>query len=374
MSNTREYKDIIAFHPGYYIADMIEDMGVTQAEFAIRLGTNTKTLSYLVNGQANVTNDLAKKLSAMTGTSIELWLNLQKSYDQKLIEIQRTKDLDEQASVARAIDYTFFTEVAGLPATRVLSEKVSNLCSWFKVSDLRILLHQDFLINYRTAVRETNEKNIINSRAWVQTAINLSSRIETKPYSSDTLRKHLPELRSMTKQSPDVFIPRMREILADSGVAFVVLPHLKNSGVNGAVKWINDERVILAMNNRRLNADVFWFSFFHEIKHVLQKKTKTVFVNYGDMDQLNINGQMEDDADNFAKNYLIPPSSLRKFAPSQYTSDAEIISFAESIDIHPGIVAGRLQYEKILSQSRCSQLKEKYDFTEIYDRVSGDEA
>ena len=34
MSNTSEYKDIVAFHPGYYIADVIEDMGVSQAEFA----------------------------------------------------------------------------------------------------------------------------------------------------------------------------------------------------------------------------------------------------------------------------------------------------------------------------------------------------
>lgn len=60
MSNTSEYKDIVAFHPGYYIADVIEDMGITQAEFATRLGTNTKTLSYLLNGQANITHGTNK--------------------------------------------------------------------------------------------------------------------------------------------------------------------------------------------------------------------------------------------------------------------------------------------------------------------------
>ena len=26
MSNVKEYKDIVAFHPGYYIADIIDDM------------------------------------------------------------------------------------------------------------------------------------------------------------------------------------------------------------------------------------------------------------------------------------------------------------------------------------------------------------
>ena len=123
MNNISEYKDIVAFHPGYYIADVIEDMGVSQAEFATRLGTNTKTLSYLLNGQANITNDLAKKLSAMMGTSPDVWLNLQNTYDKKLIEIQQAKDFDEQAEIVKLIDYKYFIEVVGLPLTKVMKEK-----------------------------------------------------------------------------------------------------------------------------------------------------------------------------------------------------------------------------------------------------------
>lgn len=87
MSNLIEYKNIVAFHPGYYIADIIEDMGVSQAEFATRMGITAKTLRKLINGQVNISNDLAKKLSVMMGTSPEVWLNLQNTYDQKLMEI-----------------------------------------------------------------------------------------------------------------------------------------------------------------------------------------------------------------------------------------------------------------------------------------------
>ena len=361
MNNISEYKDIVAFHPGYYIADVIEDMGVSQAEFATRLGTNTKTLSYLLNGQANITNDLAKKLSVMMGTSPDVWLNLQNTYDQKLIEIQQAKDFDEQAEIVRLIDYKYFIEVVGLPVTKAIKEKIANLCGWFKVSDLRIMLTPDFLVNYRTGVGNVNEKNIINSRAWIQTAINFSHRIETKPYDAEKLKAYLPELRSMTVQSPEVFMPRMREIFAECGVAFVLLPNLKNSGVNGAVKWINDERVVLAMNNRRLDADIFWFSLFHEIKHVLQRKIKTVFISYGEKEMIEMNEKLEEDADNFATNYLIPASEFRKFAPNKFTSDAEIVAFAKSIGVHPGIVAGRLQHEGILLPNRCSKFKETYD-------------
>ena len=89
MSNVKEYKDIVAFHPGYYIADIIDDMEISQNEFAARMGTTAQTLSKLINGQANISNDLAKKLSVMLGTSVEVWQNLQNTYDQKLIEIQQ---------------------------------------------------------------------------------------------------------------------------------------------------------------------------------------------------------------------------------------------------------------------------------------------
>lgn len=89
MSNVKEYKDIVAFHPGYYIADIIDDMEISQNEFATRMGTTVETLSKLINGQANISNDLATKLSVMIGTSVEVWQNLQNTYDQKLIEIQQ---------------------------------------------------------------------------------------------------------------------------------------------------------------------------------------------------------------------------------------------------------------------------------------------
>ena len=34
MSNYIEYEDQIAFHPGYYIKEIIDDSGLTQEDFA----------------------------------------------------------------------------------------------------------------------------------------------------------------------------------------------------------------------------------------------------------------------------------------------------------------------------------------------------
>ena len=360
MSNIMNYRDIMAFHPGYYVAEIIEDMGVTQAEFAVRMGTTSKTLSQLVNGQANISNDLAQKLSTMLGTSIEFWLNLQTAFDEKVIEINKAKATDEQAEIVAVIDYSYFVKLVNLPVARTVREKIDNLCSFFRIADLRILRQNDFLVNFRTGIATVEDKNVINSRAWLQTALNVAARIETAPFNADKLKAYIPEIRTMTLQDPEVFLPRLREIFSECGVAFVLLPYLKNSGINGAVKWINQDRVVLAMNDRRLNADTFWFSLFHEIKHVLQQKTKTVFVSSSKQEMKAMDEKLEEEADIFAQNTLIPIRDYRQFAPSKYTSDAEIIAFAKKIGIHPGVVAGRLQHDHIIAPNRCSALKQQY--------------
>ena len=277
-----------------------------------------------------------------------------------MIEIQQSKDIDEQAKIVKEMDYKYFVDVVGLPMTRSINDKVANLCKFFRVADLRIMLKPDFLVNFRSSPSCNSEKQIINSRAWIQTAMNISKNIETKPYNAEKLKGYLPELRGMTVKEPEEFLPRMNEIFAECGIAFVLLPHLKNSGVNGAVKWVTEDRVVLAMNNRGLDADKFWFSLFHEIKHVLQQKIKMVFISSTVEEMLDINNNLEIEADKFATNYLISPADYKGFAPSRYTSDDEIVEFAETIGIHPGIVAGRLQHDGIIAQNRCSNLKEKY--------------
>lgn len=350
----------MAFHPGYYVAEIVEDMGITQDEFATRLGTTGKTLSKLISGQIHLSNDLAKKLSAMLGSSVEFWLNLQTAFEEKIIEIERRKEIDEQIEIMTMLDYSFFEKVAKLPATRSIAQKIANLCQYLVISKLDILAKPDFLANFRTGISTVETKNIVSAQAWLQTAINFAKQIKTEPFSAEKLKSYLPEIRNMTVQTPEIFVPRLHNIFAECGVAFVLLPHLKNSGINGVVKWISPNRVVLAMNDRRTYADTFWFSLFHEIKHVLQQKTKTVFLSANSEEMQSIDARLEAEADEFAQNYLIPAKDYYRFAPNKYTSDAQIVAFANTIGIHPGVVVGRLQHDGIIAANRCSCMRDRY--------------
>lgn len=79
-----EYKDLIAFHPGQYIGELIEDYQMTQKEFAENLGVSPKTISKLVKREESVSNEIAQKLEKLTNISMKTWLNLQNAYDVKM--------------------------------------------------------------------------------------------------------------------------------------------------------------------------------------------------------------------------------------------------------------------------------------------------
>lgn len=367
--NKIEYEELIAFHPGYYIKDYIEELGITQEELAKRLQTTPKYVSDLVNGRINLTEEMVLKLSIVFGTSTTMWLNLNKKYIEKKLEIEKRALLDEERELVRKIDYKFWVELGLVKPARVTAEKIMELQRYFKVASLSVLSQRNFLVQYKTSISEVTDVNVINANAWVQTAINIGSDMNVEMFDKKKLYAAISEIRDMTIQNPCDFYPRLKEVLAGCGVALVLLPNLKNCGVNGAVKWLGKDKVILALNDRRKYADTFWFAFFHELGHVFQQRIKVLLVSENKMDELETDDlikKLEMEADVFSQEILIPEDEYLRFIGDNkkgFTSDS-IIAFAKKINILPGIVVGRLQRDQRLSyRTNLNSLKIKYEIS-----------
>ena len=234
MSNYIEYNDKIAFHPGYYIKEIIEESGLSQKDFAKRLDTTPKNLSILVRGEQSLSIDIAMKLSRMLGTSVDYWLNLQKSYDALIAEFESSKELEQERRIFKYFQYTYFRENFGLP-------------------DLP---------------RKTNEQ-IARANAMVQIAINQALKIEAPKFDKKKFEKAVDYALTLTTQHGD-FYPLIRKAFEDAGVIFVILPNLPGSGINGATKKIG-QNVMLMVNDRRFYSDTFWFTLFHEIENAIRR-------------------------------------------------------------------------------------------------------
>jgi HTH-type transcriptional regulator/antitoxin HigA len=79
--------------------------------------------------------------------------------------------------------------------------------------------------------------------------------------------------------------------------------------------------------------------------------------------RLQSTADVEDEANTFAADFLIPPRKFAGFSRQVPFSKARITAFAQEIGIAPGIVVGRLQHDGLLQQSHCNELKRRFEWT-----------
>jgi addiction module HigA family antidote len=68
-------------HPGAFLAELLGELSISQAQLARALGVSAMRVSHLVNGRRPVTAELALRLAQFFGQTPQYWLNLQSRYD-----------------------------------------------------------------------------------------------------------------------------------------------------------------------------------------------------------------------------------------------------------------------------------------------------
>ena len=339
----------IATPPGATIKEQLNDRGISQKEFALRMDMSEKHISKLINGDVQLTPEMSIRLEMVLGVPAKFWNSLEAIYREKLIKAQAENEMDKDEQLVKQFPYNEMAKYGWVPETRNSKEKVINLRKYFEV--VRLTLLQDNRFNniaYRRLA--ITEKSDFALMAWAQEAKIEARKLQTEPINIKRLIEIIPEIRKMTLKKPKEFSLRLSEILAECGIALVFLPHLKGSFLHGA-SFIDGKKIILGLIVRGNDADKFWLSLFHELAHI-------VLGHIGQID-----GTSEEDeknADIWAMDKLIPTDKFNQFIENKSFDEKSVRSFANSIEIAPGIVVARLQKEGYIKHNMLNDLKEQY--------------
>ncbi len=339
----------IATPPGATIREQLVDRGMSQKEFAVRMGLSEKHISRLINGEVQLTPEVAVKLEMVLGVPAKFWNNLEAIYREKIVKAKAENAMEEDLVLVKQFPYSEMAKYGWVPETRNVHDKVINLRKHFEVVELSLIENSQIT---RIACRRLaiTKKSDLALMAWAQEAKIKARSIETSPINVKGLMKCLPEIRKMTLSQPDEFCPRLEEILAGCGIALVFLPHLKGSFLQGAT-FLDGNKIVLGLTARGKDADKFWFSLFHEFAHI-------ILGHIGQVD--GITEQDEADANDWSGEALISTEDFDIFKKSGDYSSESVCRFAGKQGIAPGIVVGRLQNEGIVKYSMLNNLKEHY--------------
>jgi HTH-type transcriptional regulator/antitoxin HigA len=359
MATREEIHSDLAIPPGEYLAEVLEDRGMPQADLARRMGRPAQAINEIVRGTKSLTPETALQLERVVGVTAHIWLGLEAEYRLALARQTDALQLTQETQLLDAFPYPQMVGLGCVAPVRKAEDKVQELRRFFGVASLTQLGH---VPAYAPAFRVgggTRRPSEYGLAAWLHCGHVQAREAEVTPFSEAALRSALPQLRALTFAPAESLAAALRSRLAECGVFFAQFPHFPKTYAHGATFWITPrEKAVVLSSIRGKWADIFWFSLFHELGHILLHGNDT-FVEVQGADRAR--SAAEEEADGFARDTLLSPVDYATFLDGGDLSVPAITAFAKSVAIHPGIVVGRLQHEGRLPTNRCNELRELYE-------------
>lgn len=350
--------------PGDTLIETLEALNMTQVELAERMGRPKKTINEIIQGKTAITAETALQLERVVGVPADFWLRLEQNYRESLARLQDDRSLEEQLPWLRDLPIKSMVKWGWIDKVGNALGQLREVLRFFGVVDKEQyeLLYQEHLIAKQMAFRKSavQESNPHALAAWLRQGEIEAQNIVSQAYDKTSFRQALDTIRSLTTQPLEVFQPKVIELCALAGVAVAFVPDLPRTMACGATRWLSSNKALIQLSLRYKSDDQLWFTFFHEAAHILLHGKNDFF-----LEGVEVQDNKEQEANRWATDFLIPPDRLNEFKqrnPSFKLSKAGIKEFAAELGIAPGIVVGRLQYDKYLPIQNCNGLKVRLDW------------
>ena len=345
-----QYNPQIAFHPGRTLADKLEELGMGPKEFAIRTGKPEKTIIAVLKGASSITPEMAVLFEQVLHIPAHFWLNKQRNYDEFLARQAYEKVLDESSTWVQCFPYKKMVELGWIAPKKSLPEQAQTLLAFFGVSTHlaweAYYLHPKLKVSFRISLAHTKAPHAIS--AWLRQGELQAETVRVGTYVEKKLISSLPLLKALMVDHPQNLFQQIQQICGEAGVKVVHTPCLPQAPIHGCTRWIKDNPLIQLTGRYKRN-DIFWFTFFHEIGHILLHGKKEIFLentNYEGEDK-----QKENEADDFAVKWTFSKQQEQKMVDYGIFTLEDIARFAQSYQTHPAMIIGRLRYRGLVPHS-----------------------
>ncbi|HBR35087.1 MAG TPA: addiction module antidote protein, HigA family [Firmicutes bacterium] len=349
-------------HPGETLKEILEDQNMTQRELAMRADVTEKHISNVVNCQKPISVTFAKKLEYALGIDASFWINLQANYDKELADFKEVNLIsgEELKILTKLKKLTEYSQEIGL--LNPYLEGATLVIEWRKLLNVSSLVRIPEISQvgaYRLAIADNVDPYILF--AWLRVCdLFTQNQQANQELNIDRLKSKLPLIRKLAFKDVDTIRLKLREYFAECGIKFALVKHFPGAPVQGVIKKNNDGSLNLIMTIRRKFADIFWFTLFHEIGHILHGDIVDRLIDY----EFTKN-EVEERADEFAANTLIDPVQYRLLRASGDFSLPHIRQFCSEQNIPTFLLIGRLQRDGHLKYHQYADEKIKYELDTI---------
>jgi len=350
-------RDLI-IHPGETLKELLEDREMSQRELAMRADVTEKHISNVVNCQKPISVTFAKKLEYALGIDASFWINLQANYNKELADFEELNGIsnDELAILKRLKSLVrYMQQIRLLDKETNESIIVIQLRKLLNVSSLKRIPDVSQAGAYRLAATTKTDLYVLFTWLRMCDLITSSHKID-KELDIDKLKGKIPFIKELMSEDVGSIQSRLKAYFDECGIRFSIVKNFRGAPVQGVIKKDDDGSLSLIMTIRYKFADVFWFTLFHEIGHIINGDIKDRLIDY-DFTKT----EAEERADEFAENALINSKEYELFVESRDYSLTCIKQFCSEHKIQNYIMIGRLQKDRHLKYNQYATEKVRYE-------------
>jgi HTH-type transcriptional regulator / antitoxin HigA len=356
MSKENQYIPESVSYPGTTLVEKLDEIGMTQKEFAERTGKPEKTISKIINGTSAITPETAVLFERVLKIPARFWLQRESHYQEYLAKLEALKEMKESIDWVKNFPILDMIKLGWIEKRDIDIEQVPQLLSYFGVAKRQqwenIYIAQKVEVAFRMSLAHTNNPYAIS--AWLRQGDILSNRLSASAFDKAKFKIVLHQIKELACLQPSDYKTRLVELCATSGVKVVFVPNISKATINGAMRWVGNNPVIQLSGRYKTN-NHFWFDFFHEAGHVLLHEKKEVFLE--NVEGTEVDQQKEDEANEFAQKTLIAPAAMKELLQLPKITSTIINHYSKICHIHPGVLVGLLQHNKKIEYSFLNDLK-----------------
>lgn len=349
--------------PGDTLLTLMEQRELTSEGLASRLGCSNAVVQGLLTGVVAVDSSLAIGLSRHVGGTPKFWQARQETYQSALVRAASAIQKQTGEDWIRRFPHADMAKNGWIKRAKNRDELIKTYLAYFGVTNPTEWeeRYADFLKSTAFRTSRKFQSKVGPLSAWLRQGEIEAAQIQCSAWNPKTLRERLQEIRILCKaKNPEYFLPRLRQACAEVGIAVVFVRTPPGCSASGATKFVSNKKAMVILSFRYLSDDHFWFTFFHEVGHLLLHSASLTFID----GEESISNQMETEANEFSERVLIPLERQEQLADLKPNRDS-IIRFAYSVGVSPGIVVGQMQHYNLIKRSQMNFLKRRFDWQNI---------
>lgn len=350
--------------PGDTLRDLMEERAISQAELSRRLGRPAQAVNEIIAGKKAITEDTALELERVLQVPAHVWLAREARFREYLARQRAAGIHKTNLPWLRQFPLKALQEAKVLPPGRLtsasLEQLVEPLLRFFGVASPEgwSAQYDQLQAQFRRA-RPSKQTDVAAITAWLRMGELQAAQLDIGAYRADAFEAALPAMRALSLEPAEAIGPRLVRLCASVGVGLVFVSALPGTHVTGVARWLSGKPLIQLSLLGKWN-DVFWFSFFHEVGHVLKHPTRAIFLDDAASGNT-ADSEEEAEANRFATDLLIPRDQQSALDTLPLDSST-VKQFAMQLGLHPGIVVGQLQHRRRVSYSHpLTRLKARYE-------------